>query len=697
MDLVQSSNIISKNSLPELLSESQKNLDNTNLNEKLESIFNLIINNNNQNLDTIPIPKDFATENLLNTFNFFFNKLNDISTIPNILEKRNDIFIYLSEILINNLEKIREKKDQEKISQFFYNINFFNIFLETLNKKDFSSFKETFVLFIQVSLILFIFILSQFFQFLLNDNLEINNLFKNKIIYELFEQYDSFKGMDIEDNTAQKALNEKKSKEILDKIIFIQNELKKNALINITNLCSNIQEMLNKRNLGNDEENKYSQYNDVRENLFNILSKEEISKDQNNSELIKMDNTDDKNRMEIEALLKGPTKEKENLGTKDKEEKKEEQMLNKKRTRERKKKEKNEDKEDNNKKKNKKKKVNNKENENNNINNSYKEKGVKKSKEENTKKKRSKKDQKQNNKNNNKTNNTNNIKSIKNENQRRKNSNSTSRKSKRNNNKTPNKKQEERKPSNKLIEEILKREFELNSKLLKQKDPTKNKQQINLDQAQNKETINEANNTSNINNNSNTNNNSPITNTNNQNIKPKYQKIKKKGKKRFNNVPLVIDEELKKSTPIRNLKKKPKSILKKNSPNPQLQIREFSPNPIKFQKAKSSDKKINLSSESKNKKFKTFAEIFQSPSKLKATPLKRKVNSEKKSNLKINNILTAEEKSEKKLGEKKRNISFNDERIVKEYNPKTPVRDVKQRMTRKSPLERKNRNDLIKQ
>ena len=63
----------------------------------------------------------------------------------------------------------------------------------------------------------------------------------------------------------------------------------------------------------------------------------------------------------------------------------------------------------------------------------------------------------------------------------------------------------------------------------------------------------------------------------------------------------------------------------------------------------------------------------------------------------MNKILTAEEKSEKKdTNIKKRNISFNDERIVKEYNPKTPVRDVKQRMTRKSPLERKNRNDLIK-
>ena len=161
MDLLQSSNINTKNSQQELSTEFQINfesLDNISLDQKLESLFNLIINNNDKNLDTIP--KNFGAENLLITFEYFFNKLNDITTTPNILEKRNDIFIYLSEILINNLEKIREKKDQEKISQFFYNINFFNIFLETLNKKDFSSFKETFVLFIQVSLILFIFILS---------------------------------------------------------------------------------------------------------------------------------------------------------------------------------------------------------------------------------------------------------------------------------------------------------------------------------------------------------------------------------------------------------------------------------------------------------------------------------------------------------------------------------------------------------
>ena len=526
----------------------------------------------------------------------------------------------------------------------------------------------------------------------MNENLEINNLFKNKIIYELFDQYDSIKGMDIEDNNEQKALNEKKSKEILDKIIFIQKELKKNTLINISNLCGNIQESLNKRNISIEEENKYSQYNDVRENLFNILSKEEIIKDQNNnnSELIKMDNTNEQNRMEIEALLQGPKQEKENLLTKVKEEKKEEQLLNKKRTRERKKKEKTEDKEDNNKKKNKKKKVNNKENENNNINNTYKEKGVKKPKEENTKKKRSKKDQKQNNKNSK----SNNIKSIKTENQRRKNSNSTSRKSKKNNNRTP-KKQEERKPSNKLIEEILKREFELNSKLSKQKDQNQNKNKESNIEPNKKKEINKDNN-NNESPNINTNNTNTLLN-NNGNIKPKYPKVKKKGKKKIIGAPLIIDEELKKSTPIRNLKKQPKSILKKIVANPLPSFPDMSTTPIKFKKAKSSEKSITLSSESKNKKFKSFAEIFQSPSKLKATPLKRKVNSEKKSNLKITNILTAEEKSEKKdFDGKKRNISFNDERIVKEYNPKTPVRDVKQRITRKSPLERKNRNDLIK-
>ena len=169
--------------------------------------------------------------------------------------------------------------------------------------------------------------------------------------------------------------------------------------------------------------------------------------------------------------------------------------------------------------------------------------------------------------------------------------------------------------------------------------------------------------------------------------KPKHPKAKKKNK---NNITFIIDEELKKSTPIRNLKKKPKGILKKTTYSTQNFILA-SPPPKSQYRSRSSDKKVTFSSEPKDKKFKTFSEIFQSPSKLKATPLKRKINSEKKSSHKKSNLLLVEENDEIKndfIG-KKRNITFNYERIVKEYNPKTPVRDVKERTTRKSPLERK--------
>ena len=129
-------------------------LDNIALNQKLESIFyNLIYNNTDIKL----IPKITSTKNLLILFQFFFNRLNDITTITNVIEKKNDIFKYLSEILLKNLENITEKNDQEKIAQYFYNLNFFEIMIQTLNEQDISLFKEKFTLFINVSLNLFLF------------------------------------------------------------------------------------------------------------------------------------------------------------------------------------------------------------------------------------------------------------------------------------------------------------------------------------------------------------------------------------------------------------------------------------------------------------------------------------------------------------------------------------------------------------
>ena len=129
-------------------------LDNIALNQKLESIFyNLIYNNTDIKL----IPKITSTKNLLILFQFFFNRLNDIATITNVIGKKNDIFKYLSEILLKNLENITEKNDQEKIAQYFYNLNFFEIMIQTLNEQDISLFKEKFTLFINVSLNLFLF------------------------------------------------------------------------------------------------------------------------------------------------------------------------------------------------------------------------------------------------------------------------------------------------------------------------------------------------------------------------------------------------------------------------------------------------------------------------------------------------------------------------------------------------------------
>ena len=124
-------------------------LDNISLTQKLDSIFINIINTTE---DIKLIPKLNDSKKLLIFFEFFFNRLNEIITIPNILEKRNVIFKYLSETLINNLIILLEKKDQEKISHFFYNLNFFEILITSLNNQDISLFKENIVLFLEVSI-----------------------------------------------------------------------------------------------------------------------------------------------------------------------------------------------------------------------------------------------------------------------------------------------------------------------------------------------------------------------------------------------------------------------------------------------------------------------------------------------------------------------------------------------------------------
>ena len=153
MDIVQDT----LNFQSPFLTDAQINFDtsdNTSLNQKLESIFYNIIYNN---ADIKLIPKINNTKNLFIIFQFFFNRLTGITTIPQVIAKKNDIFKYLSEILLKNLENITEKNEQEKIAQYFYNLNFFEIMIQTLNEQDISLFKEKFTLFINVSLNLFLF------------------------------------------------------------------------------------------------------------------------------------------------------------------------------------------------------------------------------------------------------------------------------------------------------------------------------------------------------------------------------------------------------------------------------------------------------------------------------------------------------------------------------------------------------------
>ena len=521
----------------------------------------------------------------------------------------------------------------------------------------------------------------------------------------MFNQYDSFKN--IEEKDLQEKINFNKQKSIniniIEKIKVIFDEFKNNPNENIQNILVYIDNLFQNIRINIKLDfNDITNTTQINESIIEKINKD-IQKIQNELQIEKknslniMNKENKKLELGVKILKENENENNEGVGlTPNKKEKK---FTGKKRTRERKIInnhtqiiEINEEptdqkiKKTNTKKKTKRKKVNNKENENKNSNkvNQREEKDLnkktnknkntntnnrqtRKSKKDQTKTNRNNKKSQSKNKNikNNKTNTSINVKNNENKSTNLKEIKSPSKRksniSHSSNSKSPNKTDEFLKNTRKIVkimEQIQKITSECESKS-KDKDKDKNKDKD--------------------------------TEIENKIIKPKQYRTNKPKKKNKKNMNFIIDEELKKSTPIRNLKKQPKSILKKttiintfnlNSPQPKIQYR-----------SKSSDKKVTFSSESKekDKKFKTFSEIFQSPSKLRATPLKRKINSEKKSSHKKNNILLIENNNEDKndfIG-KKRRISFINERIVKEYNPKTPVRDVKQRSTRKSPLERK--------
>ena len=165
-----------------------------------------------------------------------------------------------------------------------------------------------------------------------------------------------------------------------------------------------------------------------------------------------------------------------------------------------------------------------------------------------------------------------------------------------------------------------------------------------------------------------------------------------------------------KSTPEKLLKKiPPKSIMKKNnSENNSLNSSKLSNQKSnKRNSSNSSSKSLSNSKQNSSEKKKNFYQdlnekyskeknTFKSPSKFNLTPMKTKkiVNkNERERSREKSNEKKVKFKDEKKNlfddNKKNKNISFNNDRFVKEFDPKTPVRDVKKRGIRKSPLEKK--------
>ena len=86
-------------------------------------------------------------------FDFVFNKINMEKTPNEELPNKSKISNILIEELLNNIEEIKEKNYQEKLGQYFSDLDFFKSFLDKLVKiQEISSFKQKFLIISPVSL-----------------------------------------------------------------------------------------------------------------------------------------------------------------------------------------------------------------------------------------------------------------------------------------------------------------------------------------------------------------------------------------------------------------------------------------------------------------------------------------------------------------------------------------------------------------
>ena len=611
--------------LCEFLSKEKEPLLYEKVNSNLNSLkFNQLFFDTFKKKEKLPLINDKKV--LISFLDFFYNKIQNFD-----IQKRPIEEIIIIPKIYKDFSKnifnlfLNNNFDFKDIEKYLYDFNFFRCFFETL-KNYYSNVK--------------------------NFDLIFKSLFKNlleKVFNENFLLFVEFKKIFIND--------------LISQFKFIKNNdsdfIEKNDLIYCDGLIENIKSVL--ECIENKNETMYKEFKEYVFKCFIVFDVDLFGQKKYFEEIDKEDedeNANDEDESKIIKKIKKRQKEIENENNND---------------------ENNNEKINKNDKKKDEKKINEKiKNEKNEIKNKKKEKKEENEKNEIKNRKKEKKEEKKEEK---EEKEKNEIKNKKKEKKEEKKEKKEEKKEKKEiENKNDNKK--EKKLIKKKEPEIEKKRNKIEIKNPKQvlstkkEESTENKKSLRSSSKEKKLLQNKRKRSL-----SNSSSNSKIKTRNQKNQEKKEKKEKKLKKIKKINL---------KSTPEKLLKKLPKkSIMKKTSSENSLNSSKLSNQ--KSTKSNSAEKNNNFYHDL-NEKF--SKEKFKSPSKFNLTPMKTK---------KENGIIKKErERSRSKSNEKKKfekknlfddnkknkNISFNNDRFVKEFDPKTPVRDVKKRGIRKSPLEK---------
>lgn len=215
------------------------------------------------------LPKIDGIKSLLILLEYMYNKFSEVRKIsPHLISRKNEIFYLLIDQLLKiPFDKI-DKENVKVLEQYFYDSDFFSSFLLMLNKLKNVLFNEKFSFFSKVSIyynLYFNYFISfnfQSIQNVLEDNLELSQIFKKRIINDLFTKYDFIKTLiqenqknsENEDEASSNDFgeinkNKKKCMKIVERLKFIFDQFRNNYDRSVKNLAFSIDKFLLKRKI----------------------------------------------------------------------------------------------------------------------------------------------------------------------------------------------------------------------------------------------------------------------------------------------------------------------------------------------------------------------------------------------------------------------------------------------------------------